>query len=118
MNTSVRQAETNTNPLSAPRRRLLALCREIHFGRIEEFDIRDGEPVFDPAPCVVREIKFNGEQAVPARQDGDIPLRNQSAEMFAWFDRLKSAHVFYLEVKHGLPFKMNLRHDPDQPNTR
>ncbi len=115
MNRPACKAETNSNLLSAPRRRLLDLCREIHFGRIEELDIRDGEPAFDPAPCVVRETKFNGENPVPAKRDGDISLRNQTAELFAWFERLGNAHIFYLEVKHGLPFKMNVLHDPDHP---
>jgi len=114
---NLRPSITKTIPhaLSAARRRLLALCRDIQFGRVEEFDIRDGEPVLDPALRVVREIKFNGENTAQAKRDGDIPLRNQTAELFAWFDRLGNAHVHYLEIKHGLPFKMNVLHDPDQP---
>ncbi len=118
MNSPVRKTETNLPEFSEARQRLLTLCCEIHFGRIGAFDIRDGEPVFEPAPNVMREIKFNGEHANPAKRNGEITLRNQSTELFAWFDRLRNAHVHYLEVKHGLPFKMNVRHDPDQPKQR
>jgi hypothetical protein len=118
MNAPVFKTETNYPPFSEARQRLLALCRDIHFGRIGAFDIRDGEPVFEPAPNIVREIKFNGEHAVPAKHNGEIPLRKQSTELFAWFDRLQNARVCYLEVKHGLPFKMNVLHDPCQLKQR
>lgn len=108
-------AKPNSQVLSSARRRLIALCRDIQFGRVEEFDIRDGEPVLDPAPRIVREIKFNGENARLESQGNEILLRNQTAELLAWFDRLQNGHVRYLEVKHGLPFKMNVLHEPDQP---
>ena len=112
MNSAIKKSESSNSALqSTSRRSLLAICREIHFGRIEEFDIRAGEPILDPPPQVVREIKFSGENQTPSKQDGEIQLRNQTVDLFAWFDQLRDCHVRYLEVKHGLPFKMNILHE-------
>ena len=47
--------------LSPPRRRLIELMQQINFGRIESLLVRNGEPAFDPAPVVIREVKFGGD---------------------------------------------------------
>ena len=43
--------------LSPARKRLIELMQEINYGRIEELQIRDGEPVFNPPPTVLRQPK-------------------------------------------------------------
>ena len=111
MNRAIDKSDSMQIPLSAPRRSLLDLCREIHFGRIEDFDLRGGEPVLDPLPRVIREIKFNRERQPKSTRGFDIPLRNQTIELFDWFTRLRDCRICYLEVKHGQPFKMNIRHE-------
>lgn len=35
------------------------MMQEINFGRIERLIIRDGQPVLDPAPRIIRDIKAN-----------------------------------------------------------
>src|SRR5260370_969113 len=47
--------------LSAPRRRLLEAMQRLNFGRIEGLAIRSGEPVFQPAPRIIQDIKIGGE---------------------------------------------------------
>ena len=44
--------------LPPARRRLLTLMQELNFGWIENLSVQDGDPVFDPPPTVVRQVKF------------------------------------------------------------
>jgi len=89
--------------------RLVELMQTVNFGRLEHFVIRDGQPVLDPPPRVVREIKFGGENgARPEAVKDDFELKAQVRELFAQFEAMRDAVVHCLEVKHGLPFKLTV----------
>lgn len=95
--------------LTPARRRLLELLQRLNFGRVEGLTVRAGQPLFDPAPCVTREVKFcadNGPR--PEAGSPDFTLKGQQAELFDQLDRLGDGVVQLLEVKHGLPFRMLL----------
>jgi len=93
--------------LPRPRQRLVALMQTINFGRIEDLNVRGGDPVFDGSPRVVHEFKFGGENGPrPEREVGDLMLKNQVGDLFRQVDRLGTATIEVLEVKHGLPFRM------------
>src|SRR5687767_11562343 len=47
--------------LSPLRQQLLLLMQRLNFGRIEGLVIKDGDPVLDPLPRVIRELKFGGD---------------------------------------------------------
>jgi len=95
--------------LSSARRRLLNLMQDLNFGRIERLVVLNGEPVFEPAPRVVREVKFGGENGPrPELGAGDFALKAQVVELFERLDRLGDATLECLEVKHGLPFRMHV----------
>jgi len=101
--------EITKQDLSDARRRLLELMQEINFGRIEGLVVKGGEPVFDPSPRVVREIKFGGENG-PRRELGsdEYILKSQVVEFFAHLSRLDNGTVETIQVKHGLPFLMSV----------
>jgi len=89
--------------------RLVKLMQEVNFGYVEGLPFRDGEPVFDPPPRVVREVKFcaeNGPRPEAGRQD--FALKAQVRELFAHLEALGSGVICRLEVKHGLPFRMTV----------
>lgn len=96
--------------LSARQAALLELMQDINFGRIEGLVIRDGEPVLEPPPTLVHEIKFAGENG-PRCERGvpDFSLKQQVVELFAFFDELQDGVIDVLEIKHGLPFRMSVR---------
>jgi len=95
--------------LSEGRRRLLRLMRELHFGSIEELEIRGGEPVFDPAPRVVREIKFGGEvDPRPGAAAKELAAKTQVTELLDSLTTIGDGTIGRLEVKHGIPFRMRL----------
>lgn len=96
--------------LSAPRQRLIELIQSINFGRLEEVPVRNAEPVLDPTPAIVREIKFGGDNGPRSELlADDFVLKAQLVEMFEHLDRLSDCHVEVLEIKHGLPFRMLIR---------
>lgn len=102
-----RSFHLSKHDLSARRTALLELMQSINFGRIEGLAILDGEPVLDPPPRVVREIKFGGENGPRAELDAsDFVLKSQVVELFQHLDELADGTIDVIEVKHGLPFRM------------
>jgi hypothetical protein len=93
--------------LSAPRRQLLETMQRLNFGRIEDLEIRNGEPMFSPAPRIVQDIKLGGENGPrPELDAADFVLKSQVAEFFGHLSRIRNGSVEAIEVKHGLPFKL------------
>ena len=96
--------------LSEPRKRLVELMQDINFGRLEGVRVCDAEPVLDPQPGIVREIKFGGDNGPrPELVADDFVLKSQVVEMFEHLDRVRDCHIETLEIKHGLPFRMFIR---------
>ncbi|MGQ9677527.1 MAG: hypothetical protein ACUVX1_17840 [Chloroflexota bacterium] len=64
--------------LSHQQTRLIELMQELDFGQVRDLVARDGEPVFDPPPRVVREVKFGSENGPrPEAAKGDFALKAQ-----------------------------------------
>jgi len=101
--------ENGKTTMSHSRQRLIMLMQELNFGWIKGLQIRNGEPVFDPPPQVVRDIKFGGENG--PRQEmlvEDFTLKSPVVELFELLDSMSDGEVLSLEVKHGLPFRMSV----------
>jgi hypothetical protein len=101
----------NTPPkkhdVSSARQRLIELMQRVNFGRIERLVIQDGQPVFDPPPRPIREIKFCSENgARPEVVIEDFTLKAQVIDLFRMLDEVRNGVIEVLEVKHGLPFRM------------
>lgn len=95
--------------LGPDRRRLIHLMQQISFGRIESLQIRDGDPVLDPLPRIVREVKFAGDNGPRLEADiGDFTLKRQVQDLLAQLDRIGNGVIDVLIVKHGLPFSMQV----------
>lgn len=95
--------------LSAQQVRLLELMQDINFGRIEGLSVRDGEPVLDPHPRVIREVKFGGDNSArPEIDASNFLLKAQVIELFQHFDELGTGAIEVLVIKHGLPFCMSV----------
>jgi hypothetical protein len=91
--------------LNPAQRRLVQLMQELNFGRIEELAVRGGSPSFDPAPRVVREIKFAAENGPrPERAANDFVLKAQVVDLFRQMRQIGDGVIESLSVKHGLPF--------------
>jgi len=98
--------------LPPARERLVKLMQEINFGRVEGLVVRDGDPVFDRPPRVLREVKLCAENG-PRPESGkeDFALKAQVRDLFAQMEAMGDGIIRCLEVKHGLPFKMTIEED-------
>lgn len=88
-------------------RRLLEICQQVNFGRIEGLRISEGHPCFVRPPRIVREIRFSAENGPrPELGATDFLLKRQVVELFEFFDDVRDGVIDVLEVKHGLPFRV------------
>jgi len=95
--------------LSSARKRLLELMQKVNFGRIQGLTVRNGEPVFDMPPRVVRMVKFAGENGPrPEAAHVDFVLKKEVDDLFAHLNSLDNGVIRSIEVKHGLPFSMEI----------
>lgn len=86
----------------------LAAMQRLGFGRFEYLQIRDGELVLDPWPVTVRDVKFAtpANTGKPAEPNSD--LRPQVVEFFTYVREVDAGEIRELEVRHGLPFSMEI----------
>jgi len=101
---------SHKSKLSPARQKLIDLLGAVHFGRIINLKVTAGEPVFDPAPTVVRTLKIagkNGPRAEAAHPD--FALRNAMLELLAHLDDLRDGVVNRIEIAHGLPLLLEVQ---------
>ena len=87
--------------------RFIDLMQRINFGRIEGLHVLDGEPLLEPPPRVIHEVKFcreNGPRAEAAR--AEFALKAEVIDLFAHMEALGSGVIERIEIQHGLPFRM------------
>lgn len=90
--------------LSAPRQALVRLCQSIDYGQIVGLQVREGEPVFSPAPTIVLDVKLDA--AAQGRSESeleDFALRDEVCRLFAQIDSMKEGRVDRIEVRAGIP---------------
>ena len=100
---------TTKSSLSDSHRRLVELMQRLNFGRIQNLVVRDGEPVFDPSPKVIQKVKIGGENGPrPEVSCDDFLLKKQTIELIEAITQLRDGIVLSLDVKHGLPFAVEI----------
>jgi hypothetical protein len=90
--------------LSAFRQLLVRLCQATNYGSIHHLEIRDSEPVFNPPPLVLVELKLDAEER--ARPEVELVDFNHSDEVVRLMDRLdelRNAMIECIEVRAGIP---------------
>jgi hypothetical protein len=78
------------------------------FGRFEYLQIRGGELVLNPWPSAVRDVKFASQPNTGKPTEPNSDLRPQVAEFFAYVRDVDAGEIRELEVRHGLPFSMEI----------
>ena len=104
-----------TNPkfshLSPPRQQLVRLLQDLFYGSVLELAVRDGEPVFDPGPRIVRSVKLSDarrNRPCPQADAEDFALRREVLALMGRLDELVDGLVLRLDVAHGLPTAVKL----------
>lgn len=87
--------------------RLVEMMQRLHFGQVLGLHIRGGQPVLDPLPRLIRDRKL-GSEPLPrsASTQEDFLLKEQVVELFAYFEQLGDGIIDLIEIKHGLPFRL------------
>lgn len=98
---------TTKSALPPSARRLLDMMHAVHFGSIEGLTVRDGLPVFEPAPRLVRHIKLGADNA-PRERAADFELKAPVRDLFRHLAEARNGFVRSLEIRHGLPVNMLL----------
>ena len=95
--------------LSDSQVRLIELMQRINFGRIFDLKVRRGQPVMDPLPRIVREIKFGGDNGPrPEVGKADFTLKAQVRDLFVQLEALGDGVIPCIEIQRGLPFRMTV----------
>jgi hypothetical protein len=97
--------------LSPAWRRLLGLCQQINFGAIEDLVVRDGQPIFDPPPLIIRDVKFSSGAANGPRREHDLAefvLKDEHRRLQAAITACGTGVIRRLDIQAGLPFRMQI----------
>jgi hypothetical protein len=86
----------------------IAAMQQLGFGLFEYLQIRGGELVLTPGPVTVRHIKFGTPATIGKTSGGTSELRQQIAEFFAYVREVDAGEIRALEIRHGLPFSMEV----------
>jgi hypothetical protein len=94
--------------LSTPQKRLLEILQKVNYGRVEDLSIRGGEPMFNPPPRIVRDVKLGAADngARPELESADFALKREHVELFESLRRLGDGAIEAIEIKAGLPFRL------------
>jgi len=103
--------------LSDSERLLVELHQSLNFGRIEALRIRAGMPVFDPAPRVIQTLKMGGQNG-PREETNleDFWLKQPIVDLLQTIRNIGDGEVLAIEVRHGLPFTVEIERLPGIAN--
>jgi hypothetical protein len=95
--------------LPAARAQLVELLQRINFGRIEHLPVVHGQPVLGSVGKAVSTVKLKGENGPrPEAESTEFLLKQEIVELCSQLDRIGTGHIDLIEVKHGLPFLLEI----------
>lgn len=100
--------------LSPARQDLIRLCQNVVYGQLLGIGIKQGDPVLDPPPIVLIDIKLDSiDDARPEVALPDFVLREEIVRLVERLDYLCNGVIDRLEVRAGIPRRMTIRHQID-----
>jgi hypothetical protein len=96
--------------LSLARQRLVRICQTLNFGQVQGVTVRDGDPMFEPAPVVVSDTKlYLDDGPRPELQLADFDLRDDVRRLMAQLDEGRNGFIERIEVQAGMPRRVRFR---------
>jgi hypothetical protein len=93
--------------LSPARQALVRLCQAINHGSIEDLEVLRSEPVFSPAPVMLKNVKLDSDEGPrPELALGDFVLSDQVCRLLRFIDELESGSIRHIEVRAGIPRRL------------
>lgn len=99
--------------LSSARQALVRLFQDVDFGQILDLQEGNTEPVWNPGPRVLAEVRLDIEET--PRPEGELPDFNLSSEvqrLMRQLDQLKDGRVEKIEFRAGIPRRLVLTSRP------
>ena len=91
--------------LSPARQALVRLCQAINHGSIEYLEVQHSEPVFDPWPVTLRDVKLDSDEGPrPELALCDFVVADEVVRLISLLDELKCGIIRRVEVR---PTKLN-----------
>jgi hypothetical protein len=95
--------------LSPSRQALVRLFQVLNFGQLLNLIVLDGEPIFDPEPIAVVDLKLDSdESARPEIELIDFEVRAEVYRFFYHLDKIKSGRIQKIEIRSGIPFRISM----------
>ena len=102
---------TSTRDLLPSEQRIVADMQQRRFCRYEFVSIRGGELVLNPWPATVTAVRFASQDPATATiPAAEFQLKRQMIEFLEYVRAIDSGEIRCLEVRHGLPFSMEVEH--------
>ena len=105
--TSQVERPRTTRDLTEDERSFVRQMSELGFGRFESLRVARGQIELGGSAKKVRSVKFGGPQEIGAKPR-DFELKAEAAAFIESIRSLDSAEIRNLEIRHGLPFSMEI----------
>jgi hypothetical protein len=90
--------------LSAPRQALVRLCQSIDYGQILDLQVCNREPVFNPPPTLLLDIKLDTDPSGrPESELADFALCDEVCRLLDRLDQMQTGRIQRIEVRAGIP---------------
>jgi len=104
-----RTPPTKSEDLRPSEHRFVSAMQRFDHCHFESLRIQHGELVLDPWPVTVQEVKFGSGQAAAQTLSDEFELKRQVVQFFEYVRSVDNGTIRSLEVKHGLPFSMEIQ---------
>jgi hypothetical protein len=102
--------------ISQPRQVLIRLCQSINHGSIENLQVENSEPVFDPSPVMLKDVKLDSDEGPrPELGLADFLIGDEAHRLTRLFDNMKCGSVRRLEIRAGIPRRIVVESVPPGP---
>jgi len=95
--------------LSPARKALVRLCETINHGSIENLEVRHSEPMFDPIPVALKDLKLDSDEGSrPEFILADFVLSAEVLRLMDLLDEIDCGTFRRIEVRAGIPRRILL----------
>ena len=81
----------------------MRLCQTINFGNIEDLKVEHAEPVFDPPPLVLRDVKLDSDEGRPEFALEDFVVGEEIVRLMRRLNEMEGGLLRRVEVRAGIP---------------
>jgi len=94
--------------LSAAAKVLVSTMRDVQFGRFEDLRVLDGQPVFSPAPRLIRVKRIGSPEEPSVPEPDDWLLKEPIVDLLREIAAIRNGTVARLEFRSGMPCLLEL----------